>query len=155
MPVMTEQSFNLILKSLSFPIYVFQRTKTGYTCDKLTVKDKDKKEFDRARYIITGRNQCSCIGWMKKRGCKHVNMLEEEHDGTVTVDVIKAEAEMLMEVLKGISADEVLSDGSGEGEKWSMLKAVVIIKNPPAERIAYIRHEGGGSMLVVIKFMKE
>jgi len=58
-------------------VYVFQEHPGGYVCDKLTKPDEGT-EFERKRYLITGETQCTCLGWMKFRDCKHLKMLRRD-----------------------------------------------------------------------------
>lgn len=154
MAVMTEKAFNIALKSLSFPLYIFKETKVGYTCDRLAVVDESTKAFERVRYLITGRTQCSCIGWMKTKGCKHLRMLLEDHTDSIPNELANDEATKLMEVLKGVNPDEIEAS-LAESPRVGILRVELKVKKPPAERIAYVKHGGGGSMLVTIKFVKE
>lgn len=57
---------------LEFPFYLISRTPTGYTCDKLTEREKG---LNRTRYFLNG-NQCTCMSFVKTEQCKHLHMLK-------------------------------------------------------------------------------
>lgn len=69
-----------MLKVLTPPIYVLGTNGTDETVDKLTPM-ADGKGLARERYLITARQQCTCVGFMKTNQCKHLKMLKGEYEG--------------------------------------------------------------------------
>jgi hypothetical protein len=55
------------------PLYMYQKSPTGYWCDKLTLHE-DAKSWIRKRYFLTAGTSCTCLGFIKHGKCKHLLM---------------------------------------------------------------------------------
>lgn len=125
MALMSQQAFDRILRSLSLPIYVYVKSSTGYTCDRLDLQDKEKKEFNRSRYLITGKQQCSCISWMKDKDCTHLKMLRGDFTMPgVSFSIARDYAEEVMSVLADIHPDSVSLTGPRSDETLDLSELV-------------------------------
>lgn len=111
--------FKKFTELLEFPLYLRIKTSTGSIIDKLETV-KNKSYFDRYRYIVTGENQCSCLGWMKTKDCKHLKMIRNDFSwvGDSPVSFAKEKTRLVVQYL----ADQLNNESSARllnfNESW-------------------------------------
>ena len=59
---------------VDFPVYLFKKNATGYTCTKI---ERYKDEFKTKTYFITAKSQCTCMSWLKVGECKHLHIVND------------------------------------------------------------------------------
>jgi len=105
-------------EALEFPVYVFRETTPGMCLvDKV---QKDGSKFTRDRYLIIAGQQCTCLGFIRFKHCKHLEMYKDQ-DGWVKRGVMASvaveECERLLEILgkkKGLELQPIGLDNLPE-----------------------------------------
>lgn len=75
---MRHKMINAMKEALSFPVYVFTKSPTGYVVDKIMENEDNPNNFLRDRYLTIGTSQCTCLGYAKTGNCKHLKMLNDD-----------------------------------------------------------------------------
>lgn len=91
-----------MLEVASFPAYLIMKHPAGYVVDKLYPDPDSGDGFRASQYLMTGGVQCTCLGWMKFKKCKHLQMLNGEYDFVgdgVMAEYAKEEADRLIDLL--------------------------------------------------------
>lgn len=85
---MRKTMVDAMYETLGLPSYVFQRDVSGYTVD--SIKDREGAKWESTRYSITALSQCTCLGYLKFKKCKHLQMLAPEDTSWVKGGVHKS-----------------------------------------------------------------
>jgi len=111
---MRQVLINKMHEVMDFPVYVFQKATLGFTCDRVTPCPDRPRNFKRVRYVLTGGQQCTCLGFTKGYTCKHIQMLKGVDDwikSGVSTERATHEADRLTEFCKDMFPDS--------SEKWT------------------------------------
>lgn len=91
-----------MLEVASFPAYLFSKHPAGFVVDKLYPDENNKDGFKSSQYLLTGGVQCTCLGWIKFKKCKHLQVLSGDFDfmgDGVMAEYAKDEADRLIGLL--------------------------------------------------------
>jgi hypothetical protein len=140
--------------ALDLPIYVYQKSPTGYWCDKVTWQ-ADAETWLRTRYFLTAGISCTCLGYLKFQKCKHIAMLSDDLDwpvSGVSGEIAIEETKRLMEVLgSDLPQSSKLWEPDREAipEKVTVLTLGIATEDAPKafDRISAIRKCGNAETL--------
>ena len=108
----TREMYQEMLDVASFPAYLFMKHPAGYVVDKLFPDPDNKDGFRATQYPLMGGVQCTCLGWMKFKKCKHLQALHGEYDflgDGVMAEYAKEEADRLIGLLSDKLPESVKS----------------------------------------------
>lgn len=135
-----------------FPVYVFTQVGETIYADKITVEEK---KTVRDRYILTAGQQCTCLGFLKFKHCKHLKMWKNESLDCAGVPSSKAVwiAREVVQKLKdkGIVSDCPLIDGDSLPEIITGIVITVEKFEKGLKKIACVKKTEVGDMELVVE----